>query len=576
MARTLKEILEEAKELGGRYVFNELSEEDAKVLESHDVKYNVLYPVGSRKTVDTAVNQDTAQDFSQLRPDLKKSYDFWNSLNKTESEKPGAAALNYQLTNLDNKALLVEAKRENKTVFKGVDHGRKGFDVVKTAELPSCEQLDRVVKRAKFLNPKTVIRIKDNVTDPVLRNKMLIACALNNVKPVGNLPEDFNFAALRDFVKQTEAKDYDALAEILYTPQENEFNLGSELSVADTRRDRAANIVYRETPVERRETRPEYRTAADREENKERRDAPVVPVVVNPGRNNGGNNDGNGNDRNNTVSSNVQTGTGIKKESWGRRAWRKAKHWIVGGVVVLATIWGYKSCEKKNADKNIAPVEVVAKPKINSLADLRNHSTLDYLLNDWNKDGYISVEDFQGVDWNNDGRIDSRDNELAHKIYAIVEKYRKAKNCADDKLLDSIEKEMDALVKKNCGEEKKVVKKTTIRKQTKPKVIRDTVYVKGDTVYLKPDTVYLKPDTRVVRDTVYIQKQEPPVEEQKQDDELLSGRRKNKRDVETSRVLNENQTRTVETEEKKEDLSTAKGRTLTPREINKMKKEHTK
>ena len=139
------------------------------------------------------------------------------------------------------------------------------------------------------MNPKTVIRIKDNVTDPVLRNKMLIACALNNVKPVGNLPEDFNFAALRDFVKQTDAKDYDALAEILYTPQENEFNLGSELSVADTRRDRAANIVYRETPVERRETRPEYRTAAGREENKERRDTPVVPVVVNPGRSNGGN-----------------------------------------------------------------------------------------------------------------------------------------------------------------------------------------------------------------------------------------------------------------------------------------------
>ena len=562
MARSLEEILKEAKELGGRFIFTELSEEDAKVLENYHVQYNVLYPLGSSNRVAAPKEQEKAQDFSALPSDLKKSYDFWNSLNKTEAEKAGSQAVTYQMTNMDNKSLLVEGKRDDKVVFKGVDHGRKGFDIVKTSELPSCEQLDRVVKRAKFLNPKTVIRIKDNVTDPVLRNKMLIACALNNVKPVGNLPENFDFAELRRFVKDTDAKDYEALSKVLYMPQSNEFALGNE----DIETLQAENTA---APRPLAETQARRTTVAASQvkhygDTRERRgdETVVAPAVVST-------------HRETAEEPRSAAATEVKKESWGRRAWRKAKGWVIGGAIIAASIFGYKSCENTNNDKKQEPIEVVAKPQINSLADLRNPSTLDYLLNDWNKDGQVSVEDFQGVDWNNDGMLDFRDNELAHKIFEIVKKYRQAKDCADAKLLDSIEKEMDALVKKNCGEEKKNVRRTPIRTPA-PQVVHDTVYVKGDTVYLKADPKIIR-DTVTVHDTVFVDKPTPKVAtpEPQKNDHLLDGHEEGVRDVHGDyRVINEEGNGTEGTTKKTTVKS--KGRRLTVREIENLKNTHTK
>ena len=92
------------------------------------------------------------------------------------------------------------------------------------------------------------------------------------------------------------------------------------------------------------------------------------------------------------------------------------------------------------------------------------------------------------------------------------------------------------------------------------KIVEKEVPVR-DTVYLMPHFLNnLQENKQDTSATVTPVKQQEP--------ELLSGHKESRRDVNTKRGLNENQTRTVEVEEKKEDTSVTKGRDLTKNEKN--------
>ncbi len=211
---SIDEILERA-DVGedGKYYFQSLTEEERNHLRSAGINDDEIvvdknYKVGQERDRTFKVNNANGSDEvkkAELSADLQKSYDFWNKFNES-SERTGVS---YNVENVENKCLLVEAKKGDKTVFKGIDHGSKGFDVIKkdnSYEQP-FEFFDLLVKKAKTTNPKTVIRIKDNVTDPVLRNKILVACAKNNATPVGNLPKGFDFEELKALVRRTKSPE---------------------------------------------------------------------------------------------------------------------------------------------------------------------------------------------------------------------------------------------------------------------------------------------------------------------------------------------------------------------------------
>lgn len=174
--------------------------------------------VDDKKEISKKEKIKTETPASQMPADLQKSYDFWNKFNE-KTEKSG---VKFNIENLSNQALLVAAEKNGKTMFQGIDHGSKGFDIVKRDKSAEpYEIFDLLVKKAKASNPKTKIRIKDNVKDEVLRNKILIACAKNNMTPIGNLPEGFDFEELKALVKDLKTtEEINELATSLYQPQE--------------------------------------------------------------------------------------------------------------------------------------------------------------------------------------------------------------------------------------------------------------------------------------------------------------------------------------------------------------------
>lgn len=278
-----KKILKRATIVDGKYVFDSLTVREASLLEQAGYlgKYTAdkdVYRIGQekdqtllqlvmaakqnaekRETVSSVaadvkpvvVNEISASDDKEnvikepevkevdnktqaLPADLQKSYDFWSKFNENQKN----SGIKYTIDNIENKHLLVEAKKGDKTLFKGIDHGSKGFDILKQdKDAEAYEMFDMLVKKVKARNPKTVIRVKDNVTDEVLRNKILIACAKNNMKPVGNLPEGFDFEELKELVKELKTtEDMNALAEDLY--RDSEYNFGQEFSNGHSRTDK--------------------------------------------------------------------------------------------------------------------------------------------------------------------------------------------------------------------------------------------------------------------------------------------------------------------------------------------------
>lgn len=281
--------------------------------------------------------------------DLQKSYDFWNKFNE-KSEETG---VKFDIENVSNRSLIVEAKKDGKTMFKGIDHGTKGFDIVKRDKSAEpYEIFDLLVKKAKASNPKTKIRIKDNVKDEVLRNKILIACAKNNMMPVGNLPEGFDFEELKALVKDAKTtEDINELASNLYQPQE--FGIGAEKEEEKGRSVVAPVILPGKETKKEEESKPVVAPVVIPAQNKSEKDngkrggVVVAPIVPSNGGNGGSNIPPSNNDKK-------------KKKSggaWGR-FWNKAKVWVLTGVVAVAGVLGVsgliRSCQnnqKKASEK---------------------------------------------------------------------------------------------------------------------------------------------------------------------------------------------------------------------------------
>lgn len=293
---------------------------------------------------------EKTSETSSMPADLQKSYDFWNKFNEN-SEKNG---VKFDIENVSNRSLIVEAKKGGKTMFKGIDHGARGFDIVKRDKSAEpYEIFDLLVKKAKASNPKTKIRIKENVKDEVLRNKILIACAKNNMMPVGNLPEGFDFEELKALVKDAKTtEDINELAVNLYQPQE--FGIGAEKE-DEKERSAATPVVL---PVNKVEEKEESKPAVapvvmpvqnkPEKDNESRGNANVAPVVSS-----------NGNGSGNVPPTNKDKEE--KKKSGGalKRFWNKAKVWVMAGIVAAAGLFGVKSCQN-NQDKMAEKIEQIS------------------------------------------------------------------------------------------------------------------------------------------------------------------------------------------------------------------------
>lgn len=274
---------------------------------------------------------------STMPVDLQKSYNFWNKFN----EKTAKTGLKYDIENIEDKHLLVEAKKGNKTIFKGIDHGSKGFDILaRDKDAEPYEMFDVLVKKAKIANPKTVVRIKDNVKDPILRNMILIACARNNIVPVGNLPEGFDFEALKEMVKELNTtEEINQLAKNLYNDND-EFSLGLQEQEKD-KTGRGIIVPIAPNQDEQAENKTEKK---DKEQDK-----PVVIPIINTSGGNGGS--GNSNNTKGTSSSQPNNQPQAKEGFW-KKAWEKSRKWIVGGLLIAASFFGVKSCQQGQQIEN--------------------------------------------------------------------------------------------------------------------------------------------------------------------------------------------------------------------------------
>lgn len=469
---SIDEILEKADfREDGKYYFNSLTDEERRHLRyagisDDEIVVDKNYKVGQEKERNfSVVNEGAADDDKKagLSADLQKSYDFWNKFNET-SERTGVS---YNIENVENKCLLVEAKKGEKTVFKGIDHGSRGFDVIKkdnSYEQP-LEFFDLLVKKAKTSNPKTVIRIKDNVTDPVLRNKILIACAKNNATPVGNLPKGFDFEELKALVRRAKSpEELDELVNALYMQNGNEYAFGT--SNSDEKGHANRNTAK---PVEQ-----------EKKENNNH--AAVAPVILPQQTNNAGNSS-----LEQRIAEQQAQLAKLQKQLADQHAAQQA-------------------AARKQAEEN--------KAAINAAAQSASQQTVSKREGWWKRNlkkgllytALITASLF-GVqkcsDKDRDDKIDNQTELLTDHIDRLA-----AENCAGwtnliserDSLLQrtqELEKDLDDCARSKVKKPAPVKKKPVVKKPT-PVVVRDTVTVTntihGDPVIIPGKTIQL-PDT---------------------------------------------------------------------------------
>lgn len=330
----------------------------------------------------TAVKKEVSA-VASMPAGLQKSYDFWNKFN----EKTAQSGVKFNIENLSNQSLLVEAVKNSTTMFKGIDHGTKGFDIVKRDKSAEpYEIFDLLVKKAKAANPKTKIRIKDNVKDDVMRNKILIACAKNNMTPIGNLPEGFDFEELKALVKDAKTtEEINDLAYNLYQPAEFEIDAGNsdentnaEIKADDVRmfgiQPQSGTAVEEDKSNEaptyvgisntNSGNNPQVPTGNNRNNN--RRTTVVAPVITG----NGGNS-GNGynppaapSNNNNGGNNNQQTKQPVTPQK--RPLWKKLRDAAVIAGIGLLSLIGVRSCQnQERLEKNVKDLkEQVDKKKI--------------------------------------------------------------------------------------------------------------------------------------------------------------------------------------------------------------------
>lgn len=362
-----EEIMSRAVENNGQYHFDELTKGEMDFLLANgivrmsELKIGKQYNLGQQK--DRNFSKEISNDAAQLSDDIKKSQEFWRNFNN------GNNGITYIVQPLKDNSLKVDAQKENKTVFTGIDHGNKGFDVVKKENNAEAYAIyDLIIKKAKTSNPKAKIRIKDNVKDPVLRNKLLIACAKNNMEPIGNLPEGFDFAALKEMVK--DAKDIatiNALAENLYTM--SGIEVVNEKPEKENKTAAAAVIMPQATQEGKTENKEDKNTVA----------API-PVVM------GGLNNSQSKVNNGTVPP-AQPKTDEKKPVAApkRPWWKKVRDAVVVAGIALMGMIGVRSCQnQEKLEKNIKDLQEQVDKK--SMTDCDEVSRL---INEKYNDGYM-------------------------------------------------------------------------------------------------------------------------------------------------------------------------------------------
>ena len=434
-----EEIMSRAVEANGKYHFDELTKGEMDfLLQNGIVRFNELslgkqYNIGQQENRD--FSKEVAEDTSKLSDDVKKSQEFWTKFNDNKS------GINYIIQALKDNSLKVEAQKDNKTVFTGIDHGNKGFDVVKKENtIEPYAIYDLMIKKAKTSNPKAKIRIKDNVKDPVLRNKILIACAKNNMEPIGNLPEGFDFAALKDMVKDVkDIATINALAENLYDM--------SGIEVANEKpqqENRTASVVVPAQEVPQ----------PNKQENKDNNVvAAPIPVALNRQNNAQGSNG---------AVSPVSSQQEEKKpvEAPKRPWWKKVRDAIVVGGITLLGIMGVRSCQnQEKLEKNIKDLQEQVDNK--SITDCDEVSRL---INEKYNDGYM------------DGLEQGK------------------KDCEE-------QNKPKPVVKKKTPVKKTPTKKTPILPKTVQEVkVLPPDTIKGEPVYIPGDTI--KGEPVIVRDTI--------------------------------------------------------------------------
>lgn len=438
-----QEIMSRAVFDNGKYHFTELTKGEMDflvnngVIRKSELSLDKTYNIGQESNRN--FSKEVVTDTKDLPEDVQKSAEFWNKFNDNKT------GISYIIEALKNKSVKVEAKKDNKSVFTGIDHGNQGFDIVKKGR--SVEPygiFDLIIKKAKATNPKAKVRIKDNVKDEVTRNKILIACAKNNMEPVGNLPEGFDFAALKDMVK--DIKDIsviNALAKNLYAAGSFDF-------VKETPEQENAAVAAVVSP------------SAEKQNNN------TVVAAIPVATSNQGNIGDNEKPNNNTVVAAIPVATG-KQENIGnnekqnieekapveapkRPWWKKVRDAVVVGGIALLGIIGIRSCQ--------------------------NQERLEK-----------KVKDLQE-------QVDRKSLEDCDALSAkFAEEYAKGYN---DGKKDCEEQ--------NKPKPKPVVKKQTpVKKVVAPKAVRNVVVlpndtIKGDTVYIPGDTI--KGEPVIITDTI--------------------------------------------------------------------------
>lgn len=366
-----EEIMSRAVENNGQYHFDELTKGEMDFLLANgivrmsELKIGKQYNLGQQK--DRDFSKEISNDAAQLSDDVKKSQEFWRNFNN------GNNGITYIVQPLKDNSLKVDAQKENKTVFTGIDHGNKGFDVVKKENNAEAYAVyDLIIKKAKTSNPKAKIRIKDNVKDPVLRNKLLIACAKNNMEPIGNLPEGFDFAALKEMVK--DAKDIatiNALAENMY--ELSSFEVANEQEKEDKNRAAVAVLINQGGNQQSAGTKAQ-------EEKKDNK-ATILPLVGLGG--NGNQNKGNGNG--NVPPAQPRTEEKKPVVAPKRPWWKKVRDAVVVAGIALMGMIGVRSCQnQEKLEKNIKDLQEQVDKK--SMTDCDEVSRL---INEKYNDGYM-------------------------------------------------------------------------------------------------------------------------------------------------------------------------------------------
>ncbi len=469
-----EEIMSRAVETNGQYHFDELTKGEMDfLLDNHVIRLSQL-SLGKQYNIGQEANRNFSKEISNntsnLSDDVKKSQEFWGNFNDNKS------GISYIVQALKDNSLKVEAQKDNKTVFTGIDHGNKGFDVVKKENNAEPYAIyDLIIKKAKTSNPKAKIRIKDNVKDPVLRNKILIACAKNNMEPIGNLPEGFDFASLKDMVK--DVKDIDTinmLAENLYDMSNIEVTNEQERDNNQTRSAGAAAFVNN--------AGTERVSAPQMTQEKKNENSSVIapiPVVLGGQGNNQGYVNNGGNSGGNIPP--VQTPKEEKKpvEAPSRSWWKKVRDAVVVGGIALLGFMGIRSCQnQEKLEKNVKDLQEQVDKK--SMTDCDEVSRL---IDEKYNDGYM------------DGLAQGKKD---------CEEQNKPKP-------KPVVKKKPTLVKKTPTKKSPILPKAVQEVKVLPP---DTI--KGEPVYIPGDTI--KGEPVIVRDTIRKQvviEEETPVEKPK-------------------------------------------------------------